>query len=62
MHGKRIQEEMVAKHFQDQDWALDERILVYQVVIVPDTLALQGWRMNDESRHCESEAADPFGA
>ena len=60
MRGKRIQEEVMSECFQNEKRTFDERIVVRQILIVPDKLTLQGWRANGEPEEREYRATYPI--
>src|SRR3982074_1444053 len=62
MRGKGIEKQVVAQRFQDQEWALDERIIEREILIIPDALSLQGRRSHDDADNYEEKNAQPFSA
>ena len=59
MGREGIEEEVMPKALQNQERALDERIVVGQVLIVPDQLTLKGRKVDRESEQRQQGAARP---
>jgi hypothetical protein len=51
---------MVPKRLQNQKRALNKGVLMYQVIVIPDALALEGRRPRQESQQRQEEAAKPI--
>jgi hypothetical protein len=62
MAGERVRKQIMPKGLQDQDWALDERIIEREILIIPDALSLQGWRSHTDADNYEQKNAQPFSA
>src|SRR5216684_3193201 len=62
MGRERVQKQIVSKGLQDQERALDERIVMRQILIVPDALSLQGRRAHDDADNYEEKNTQPFSA
>jgi hypothetical protein len=45
MGRQRIQKQIMAERFGNKDWTFNERIVVRQILIVPDPLPLQSGRV-----------------
>src|ERR1700719_1551287 len=60
MRRKRIEKQMMAKRLQNQKRALNKRIVVREILVVPDSLSLQGRRVNNNSSDCQEETAKPI--
>jgi hypothetical protein len=60
MSGKRIQEKVVSKRLQDQKWTFNERIVVRQILIVPNKLSLQRRGANGKPNEREERATYPI--
>src|SRR2546423_12436379 len=56
---KGIDKEVMAKIFQNQKWALDEGIVVRQILIVPNELPLQRGEVHREAHEREDDTANP---
>ena len=59
MRRERVEEEMVPKDFEDEERAFDERIVVREVVIIPDSLPGKGGRVDDKGDYHEQEGSEP---
>src|SRR5881394_909663 len=62
MGGERIQKQIMPKSLQDQERTLDQRVVVRQVLVVPDTLALQCRRSDKNAQERQYQAAKPMRA
>jgi hypothetical protein len=59
MGRERIQEQIVAKGLRNQEWTFDERIVMRQILIVPDPFPLQSGRMHQNRRRREKDEMKP---
>src|SRR6476646_9140350 len=59
MGRKRIEKKVMPKTLQNQERAFDKRIVVREVLVVPDKLPLERRKMNGESRQRENGTAHP---
>src|SRR5258708_16139176 len=62
MARERVQKQIVPKGLQDHERALYERIVMRQILIVPNALSLQGRRAHDDADNYEEKNAQPFSA
>jgi hypothetical protein len=60
MDREGVQEEIMPENLKDQQWTLDERIIVSQIVVVPDALALERWRVYDNRGESEKKNGQPI--
>jgi hypothetical protein len=49
MRGKRVEKEVMTKRLEDQERALDERIITNEELIIPDQLTLQGGKPRNDT-------------
>src|SRR5947208_524704 len=59
MHRERIQEEMMAKRFEEQDRAANERIVAGKKTVVPDQLSRECRETNGQTEQSQTSVADP---
>jgi hypothetical protein len=59
MRGEGIEKEIMPERLQDEDRAFDKGIVVRQVLVVPDELALERGEMDRESKKREERATHP---
>src|ERR1044071_10396034 len=50
MRRKGVEEEIVPKRFQNQQWTFDKWIIAGQISVIPNTFALYRWSVDDERR------------
>src|SRR5438552_9726721 len=62
MGRERVQKQIVPKSLQDQERTLNERIVVRQILIVPDALPLHGRRAHDNADNYEEKNTEPISA
>ena len=62
MGRERVQKQIVPKGLQDQERALDKRIVMRQILIVPDALSLQSRRSHDDADNHEEKNTQRFSA
>ena len=60
MRGQGVEEQKVTERFRNQNRALNKRIVVRQILIIPNPLALQSGRMNQNRNGDENNAAKPI--
>ena len=62
MGRERIQKQIVSKGLEDQERTLNERVIMRQILIVPDALPLQGRRAHDDADNYKEKNTEPFSA
>src|SRR6267142_6678720 len=59
MGREGIEKEIMSEALQNEERTFDERIVVRQVLVVPNELALEGREVDGESKQHEHRAARP---
>ena len=62
MGRERVDKQIVPKRFQNEERALDKRIVAREVIIVPNAFTLEGWRVNDDRGDRQTNHAQPIPA
>ena len=59
VRGKGIDKQVMAKILQNQKRTFDEGVVMRQILIVPDQLALKRWEMDREPKQREKDTTHP---
>jgi hypothetical protein len=49
MAGERVEEQIMSEALQDKEWAFDEGIVVREILVVPNALALERGRAHEDA-------------
>ncbi len=60
MGGEGIEKEVVPESFEREPRTLNEGIIVGQILVVPDELALERGHPNDETNKREDDTSNPI--